>query len=234
MKRNYRLFRGLTAILTMGLAVLQIQAQSFKSGSFNLSLSGGSTTANFSTKNLGTDGTQGSQVNMEGIRDPLMLEYGISNHIGIGISTGTDIFKVDPSKFYGFSLPSQKPIEMYTSELNFDFNYHIYSNDRFDFSTFTSIGAFSVYTNGVEKLQRNDENLSDDFFTYNYRAKGRIVRTGTRAKFYVWRRVGFMSMLSVYSGMASPKRVSGNTVGNNYTTRITGYATEFGICFKLR
>lgn len=237
MKHNFSL-KVCSFLLFLGfIGIHSSQAQSFKQGSFNISLSGGSTTANYGTKNTG-DGKygSGSKKTIEGIRDPLILEYGLTKRWGIGMSLGNDIFEVDPMVYYGFSLPSGKKVVANTSEFNFDLSYHIYSNERFDFSTFTSIGSFSVNFTGKETVPSTGEAQLPQDFNYNYTAKGHIGRIGTRAKFYVFKRIAILSMLSVYSGNASTGKsnCSNTNVGNNFSTKITGYATEIGLSFRIR
>jgi hypothetical protein len=211
-----------------------INAQSFKKGKFLISISEGTTRANFSTRMLGKDGKEKTySENMDGIRDPLIIEYGITDKIGLGLSCGNDIFKVDPSVFYGFSLPSQKKVEAYTSEFNFEFNYHMLSNKRFDISSFATMGTFSVAIKGKESFKPSAEESGLNEFSYDYKAKGSIIRTGVRAKYYFYKRLGVLAMASVYSGSCSPEDVKTNTVGNGYSTQISGYALEFGFCCHL-
>ncbi len=155
---------GVLTILLMGFDSF---SQSFKQGSFNISISGGSTNANYNTTFKGpkTEGS-GHRKNMDGIRDPLILEYGLTKHIGIGVSTGNDIFEINPQIYYGFSLPGNKPVTVNTSEFNFDLNYHFYSNEMFDFSSFSSIGTFGVNFSGSEKLTTSDEVGNPEVFNY--------------------------------------------------------------------
>ena len=220
--------------VTLLLAASSIKSQSFKKGKFLISISEGSTRANFSTRTIGEDGKEKYySENMDGVRDPLILEYGITDKIGLGVSCGNDIFKVDPSVFYGFSLPSKKKVEAYTSEFNFEFNYHILSNKRFDISSFATMGTFSVAIKGKENYQPSGELSNLNEFSYDYKAKGSILRTGVRAKYYFYKRLGVLAMLSAYSGSSSSKDIETNTVGVGYSTRITGYALEFGFCCHL-
>ena len=73
MKHNFSL-KFCSFLLFLGfIGINSLQAQSFKQGSFNISLSGGSTTANYGTKNTG-DGKygSGSKKTIEGITDRQM------------------------------------------------------------------------------------------------------------------------------------------------------------------
>lgn len=213
-----------------------IQGQSFKKGSLNVSLSGGSTSAHYATK-YKSDLTKGSPSgkNMEGVRDPLILEYGITDRWGIGMSCGNDLFDIDPSTFYGFSLPDNKKITAKTSELNFDLHYHIYSNSFFDFSTFTSVGTFGVGFSGKASLMTNGESVSAEPSEYRYDARGKIARIGTCTRLYVFKRFAVMHLLSVYTGQAKASGLhrKNSNIGQGYTTRISGYASEIGLSFRL-
>jgi hypothetical protein len=159
---------------------------------------------------------------MDGIRDPLFIEFGLSNRWGIGLSTGNDIFKVDPSKYYGFQLTDNQTVTAKTSEFTFDVNYHLYSGRKTDLSIYSSLGSFGVAFSG-----------KDGDYNYKYNAKGGIIRFGTKLRYYFYKRLGVMGMASYYSGTASPLEVKGNSVANNVSTTIQGYALEFGLCFRF-
>lgn len=207
-----------------------LNAQAFKKGCLLLSLSEGTTAANYSTnnhsanqntpENKGASAFYGSD--MDGIRDPLFIEFGLSNRWGIGLSTGNDLFTIDPSKFYGFKRSDNQAITAKTSEFTFDINYHFYTRKKVDLSVYTSLGSFGVAFNGKDGDQ-----------TYNYNAKGGIARLGIKARYYFWKRLGVMGMLSTYSGTAATDGLQGITVGNNTSTTIKGSAVEFGLCFRF-
>ncbi|MES2618638.1 MAG: hypothetical protein V4613_12220 [Bacteroidota bacterium] len=196
----------------------------FKKGCLLLSISEGSTTAKYSTTNTAqtteSPATQFSE--MDGIRDPLFIEFGLSNRWGIGLSTGNDLFDVDPNKYYGFNLSDNKKVNVKTSEFTFDVNYHLYTRKRLDWSIYTSFGSFGVAFSG-----------KDGDAAYNYKAKGGIIRVGSKLRYYFWKRLGVLGMVSQYSGTASTDGVKGNTVGTNTATTISGYALEFGLCFRF-
>ena len=159
---------------------------------------------------------------VDGIRDPLIIELGLTKKWGIGLSSGADIFSINPSRYYGFKLPDNKTIKVSTSELTFDLNYHYLVNKKLDLSAFTSVGLFSLAYTG---------NVSD--FKYSHQSKGGIVRVGTKARYYFYKRLGVMGILSMYSATASPKRIKDNSVGTNSITTISGRALEFGLCFRF-
>lgn len=214
MKTNFLLLSVLIFVNT--------NAQSFKKGSFLISISEGSTKAQYSTNN--TNNTkQFCSSKLDGIRDPLFIEYGITKRWGIGLSTGNDLFNINPNQFYGFNTNDGKDLNVKTSEFTFDLNYHVFSSKRTDISIYSSIGSF-----GVDFSAKSGEN------TYNYNASGGIVRFGTKFRYYFWKRLGIMAMLSTYSGTANPDKNLKFGELSAQSTTISGTATEFGLCFRLR
>ena len=198
-----------------------VSAQSFTKGSLLISLSEGAAHVKYTTTNLNSGSDVTRQGNIAGDRDPITIEYGLTKHIGIGLNLGTDIFNVNPSEFYDFKTPSNK-VKAFMSEVTVDGNYHFLSANHTDLSAFASVGMSSVSFSG------NDGDRS-----YTYNAGGSIIRIGTKAKYYFRKRFGVHGMLSVYSANCSPVGVKGNTVGNDFATSITGYAIEFGFCYRL-
>ena len=218
MKNIYQIGVGLFSFVMLISFNSMAQTQAFHKGSLLLSVSEGTTIGNYSTS---SDDTKKHTKCKKGDRDPFVIEYGLSNRWGIGLSSGTDLFRVNPSEFYGFRT-SSNIVKATTSEFTFDGNYHVFANKRLDLSVFASLGMFSVTIKG---------NDSDNF--YNYTAKGNIVRMGTRARYYFCKRLGVFGMVSSYYGNCSPKNVTGNTVGKNYSTIISGAAIEGGFCYRL-
>lgn len=197
-------------------------AQAFRKGSLTISISEGSTFANYSTDDIG--GPKPVPVYHEftpGLRDPLVIQYGVSNRWSIGLSSGNDVFTVNPSKFYGFSTSDNK-VDVKTSELTFDVNYHVFVNKRLDLSVFASTGMFSI------KMKGND---GDNF--YSHESNGTIVRYGTKAHYYFWKRLGAVGMISSYLANSSPKDVKGNNEAKTYATKINGVAIEAGFCYRI-
>jgi hypothetical protein len=182
------------------------QKSAFHKGALLVSISEGSTTANYSTMNTTNIENPRAKFNceMDGIRDPLFIEFGISRRWGIGLSSGADIFSVNSKEF------------------TFDLNYHLYSGRRVDWSVYTSVGSFSV--GFKEKIGETD---------FNYMAKGGIFRVGTKFRYYFWKRLGVLGMLSSYSGNAEQTKNSSSYEGQKYSTNITGTAVEFGLCFRF-
>jgi len=193
------------------------QSDAFHKGALLVSATEGQTWANYATGNE-TDGSHGF---INGVRDPLSLEYGLSKRWGIGLTSGADLYMVDPSRFYAFNFPGGK-VKATTSEITVDGHYHLFVTRKADISLLTSIGGFSVSTKG---------SLGD--YSYKYSAGGNIIRIGSSARYYFLKRLGALATFSTFASQASTKGVKDNTVANNYTTSICGFALEFGLCFRF-
>lgn len=216
-------------LLTSGL----VSAQSFKKGSLNVSISEGSTTAQFRTFNSESKGSKINSETKKGLRDPLILEYGITNKLGIGFSVGNDIFKVDP-QFYGLKLNSAKNIQVHTSELCFEFSYHFYTNKKVDMSAFSSFGEYKMELKGFDKNELINENSGGTDILNNFETTGRIARMGTRFKWYFLKRVYFMGMMSAYSGISVPSDSKKLDPAYRFNTNINGIASEIGLGIRIR
>lgn len=220
MKKNYNVSRGLVTFLLLICTGSLVQAQAFRRGSLLVSISEGSTMANYSTRDIYTHSLIQSRC-IHGDRDPIVIEYGISKRWGLGLSSGTDIFKVNSGQFYGLRT-STSTIKATTAEFTFDGNYHVFVNKRLDLSVFSSLGFFSVNVQGKD----NDN-------AYKYTANGHIIRMGTRARYYIYKRLGVIGMLSSYAARCSPQEVKGNTFGNHYATALHGFTVEMGLCYRI-
>ena len=220
MKNKYAILSGVTAFCLLIVLSFSSPAQTFHKHSLLLSISEGSTNSNFTTTNIAASDDTHHQ-HIKGCRDPLMVEYGLSKHWGIGLTMGTDIFNVNPATFYNYSLPGNT-VKSTTSDFTVDADYHLIVTKRTDISAFAGFGGFSVKMSG-----------SNGDYSYNYLANGNIIRMGTRARYYFFKRVGVFGMLSAYSGYASPKGIKKNTMGSNYATGVSGSALEFGLCVRL-
>jgi hypothetical protein len=220
MKKSYKIIAAVFLVLFN----LHVYSQAFRKGSLLVSISEGSTFTNYSTTDISAPKpVLVNQSYIHGERDPLILEYGISNRWGFGMTMGTDNFKINPADFYGFPV-SNNVVKSSSNEFTFDANYHVFVNKRLDLSVFTSLGMFSIAMKG------NDNDIS-----YNYNASGNIIRVGTRARYYFWRRLGAFGMLSSYSASCQPKDKDSrtNTVGKNYSTALNGLAIEAGLCYRI-
>ncbi len=221
MKKNYVNSVSIVTLILL-FSFQNTDAQCFRKGSLLISVTEGSTFANYKTSDISESKPKVVHESfMMGDRDPLVLEYAVSNCWGIGFSSGADIFRVNSSSFYGFSSGDQ-PLKITTSEFTFDVNYHVFVNKKLDLSIFTSAGAFSVAFKG------NNSDVS-----YNHSSTGTIIRYGTRARYYFYKRLGAIGMISSYAANSSPKDVKGNTEAKNYSTSINGMAIEMGLCFRI-
>lgn len=214
-------------LLTLILITAIINAQTFKKGAFTISISEGVVMANYTTKNLSSiandiniENPSQTTTYLEGIRDPLIFEYGITNRIGLGIAFGGDLWKMDGS-YYGINDADQG-LNITTYEITFDINYHTLISRRVDWAIHTSVGVLSVGFN--EKF--NDKE-------YNYFADGHILRYGTSLRYYIWKRFAVMGMISHYQSKSSPKNNEKNNLKDDYSTNINGWAFEGGFSFRI-
>ncbi len=199
----------------------QQQQKAFRKGSLLMSISEGGTFSRYTTRNTNAESDVLHNERIDGERDPLTVEYGLTDHWGIGMNLGTDNLYVDPAKFYGYDMGGNK-VKAMMNEVTIDGNYHYYVRRKLDLSAFGSVGLASVTFNG----KHGDMN-------YKYDAGGMMLRAGTRAKYYLRKRFGVMAMLSAFQADCSTKNVKGNTAGQGYDTKITGAALEFGLCFRF-
>ena len=208
-----KIFTSSLSILALCLTFINTTyAQAYRKGSLSISISEGHTLANYKTNDISTGKEQ--LVNSDviiGVRDPIVIEYGISNRWSVALSTGNDIFTVNPSKFYGFSTSDNK-VDTKTSEVSAECSYHVFVNKRLDLSVFVSHGMFSI------ALKGNDH---DNF--YNYTSNGTIVRYGTRVHYYFWNRLGLVGMVSSYRANSSPKDVKDNNIAKTYSTKLVNH-----------
>jgi hypothetical protein len=222
MQKKYSISLSLAVLLLMLSFSYQMQAQAFRKGSLLVSISEGSNYSNYST----SDNTTGKPAALkteviQGTRDPIIIEYGISNKFSIGLTSGADVFNINPSQFYGVES-GNKSAKATTSEVTIDCGYHFFVNKRLDMSVFTAMGAFSVVMKG-----------GNGDATYKYTANGNIARVGTRVRYYFFRRLGAFGMLSSYTSSGTTQGVKDNTVANNYKTSINGFTIEAGLCFRV-
>ncbi len=221
MKKAFLFLAGLVLISQVTL-ISNLGAQAFSKGAFIISLSEGSTQAHYTTTR--TDGyhTKENDGNIDGDRDPLTLEYGLSKQWGIGVNLGGDILRVDAKKHYDLTT-AQKQVNVITSEATVDVHYHYLVSERTDLSVFGSVGLAGVILKGNE----GDRD-------YQYVSSGSLLRLGTQARQYLTKRFGIHGMLSVYAANCAMADTKHNTIATNTATNIKGYALEFGICYRLR
>jgi hypothetical protein len=247
MKKNY--FSAILVPLCLIIGTSAMKAQlAFQKGSLMVSVSEGSTAATYKTKGTasaassttaGVYKSNGAPIDdshpakpvthgecTNGVRDPFIIEYGVSNRISLGITSGNDIFMVNPAKFYGFSKADGSAVKVSTTELTFDGSYHFFVNKRLDLSAFGGLGHFSVAFSGKE---------SSDAKAYSYTANGSMARGGVRVRYYFFHHLGAFGQISSYTGKCSPKDKDAkvNTVATDYTTKISGSAIEAGLCYRF-
>ncbi len=221
MKKTYTLSLCIGMVLFSILDSNSMLAQCFKRGSFVVSLSEGSNQSVYTTYSTGTSEFRGHRGDETGVRDPIIIEYGISNRWGIGSTWGNDIYNVNPTSFYGFNL-SGKNAGVKTSEYTIDGSYHFLVTKKADFALVGSLGTFSIAMNGTN----ND-------YSYRYTSNGNMARLALRTRYYFWRRLGVTSMGSLFAANSSPVGVKDNTVGKSASTSITGSTVEFGLCYRI-
>ena len=201
-------------------------AESFHRGSFLIAISEGHTSSFFTTKNMAPNSENPTLVKrseVNGCRNPLFIEYGVTNHWGLGLSTGTDIFSINPADFYGFHRSDNQAIKVATNDFAFSTSYHIFSNKRLDLSIFSDFGVFNVKFKSQES----------DYKSYQYTSNGNMIRVGSKVRYYFFHHFGAFGMISQYAGKTSPKGVTDNTVANTYTTSVSGFAVEMGFCYRF-
>lgn len=197
-----------------------IFAQSFRKGSLLVSLSEGVTYTKYTTSYKGDGIKQG---NVNGERDPLTVEYGLTDRWGIGMNLGGDIFNINSASYYNFeSGESNNKAKAITSEITSDIHYHFFVTPKTDFSLFTSVGIAGVTIEG----KKGDAN-------YKCNASGGIIRTGTQVRYYFWKRFGALAMVSAYASQCSANRAEGNTFGHGISTNISGFAWELGLQYRI-
>jgi hypothetical protein len=212
---------ALSAICLLSLSS-SLHAQAFRKGSFILSLSEGWTNSIYTTTDLsGRRSETGKQGEIIGVRDPITLEYGITRHWGIGLSSGSDFYYLDPSLYYGFSTGTSKA-KATTSEFTLNGSYHFYVSRHSDLSLIASFGGSSVSLTNTDRDH-----------PYQYTASGNVLRLAAHARYYPRKHFGFMGMASAFTSNASPAKVKGNTVALTTSTGISGFALEFGLCFRF-
>jgi hypothetical protein len=240
MRKNY--YSAILVPFCLLICGSSVKAQkAFQKGSLMVSISEGSIFAKYKTDYSGassnTTGTYKSNGVIDdsqkpashgectpGTRDPLILEYGVSNKISLGVTSGADIFMIDPSKFYGFKLTDGNKVKVTTGELTFDGSYHFLVNKRLDMSAFAGLGGFNVSYKGKDV---------SDSQPYSYNAHGSMARAGVRVRYYFFHKFGVFGQISSYSGKCTPRDVKGKKLDSGYTTKISGSAIEAGLCYRF-
>jgi hypothetical protein len=221
--KQLRVITVFAAVILLVVSSSQLAyAQAFRKGSLVVSLSEGATYSKFKTSNSADPYNDViTTQNINGDRDPLIIEYGITDRWGIGLTSGGDIYRVNPSTLYNFQT-TKGDIQAITGEFTVDANYHFYITKRVDLSGFGSVGLSGI------SIQGNDGDHA-----YEYKAGGGIIRVGAKAKYYVLKRFGIMGMVSAFSTNLSPDGAKENTMGQYSYTSIKGFAWELGLCYRI-
>ncbi len=219
MKKIY----SVLAVLSVLFANTQADAQAFRKGSLVLTFSEGATITNYTTTNIRESKDVYNTVHAQGNRDPLALEYGISDRWGVGLSMGSDIYKVDPDHMYNYVWAAGK-INSVMGEISAEVNYHCFVTKRVDIAAYSALGLAGV-----------NFTVKDDGKEYNYNCGGTIVRLGVKAKYYVFKRVGFLGMVSAFSTHCTTTGDQPGYTGEShpYATSIKGVAAELGLCYRI-
>ncbi|HWY35151.1 MAG TPA: hypothetical protein VNX68_10935, partial [Nitrosopumilaceae archaeon] len=179
MKKNYTIFPIAISFALIFLSNFNLNAQAFRKGSLSLNLTEGSTYSTYSTYNMrGTKPELVNQCYIHGVRDPLSLEFGLSNRWGIGFSLGNDIFKVNPVSFYNLRT-STPTVKAYTTEVTIDAAYHFLVTNKADISVYGSLGHSGIMIKNSDKES-----------PYQYSAGGGMIRLGVKARYYFYNRLG--------------------------------------------
>ncbi|MFI5149292.1 MAG: hypothetical protein ACHQRM_06125 [Bacteroidia bacterium] len=238
MKKSYVLFSALLSGLFLIGVSADMKAQSFRKGSWVINVTEGSTnsmyTTNYSAGEVtGTSGISsrpefsgnshngGATIHQDGCRDPFIIEYGISNRWGIGLTSGADLFTVDPNAMYGFTTYKNQ-VKVATNEFTLNGSYHLFVSRHWDLSVMGSVGPGGILIKGTDADR-----------AYQYKAGGGVTRISGVARYYFRKRFGIVGMGSAYKCAFSTKGIADNTVGNGVSTSIHGFALEFGLCYRI-
>jgi hypothetical protein len=237
MVKNYATAKSLLAIFLLFSGFNTVYSQAFQRGSWVINLSEGWTRSFYSTNFVAppADATLGSTLRtetpstpapnpvvfLEGTRDPLTIEYGLTNHWGIGSTWGNDLFLVNSSSMYGLKT-SNNQVKVSTEEYTVNVNYHFFVTKKMDFALTSSFGTLNVNIKGTDQDK-----------PYQYTSKGAITRIGTTTRYYFFKHVGLLNMASFYASSGSASGGKGNTFGHGVSTKISGFSMEFGLCYRI-
>jgi hypothetical protein len=209
--------------------------QSFTKGVILVSLTEGSTFSNFSTTDVNSAGGDGEGTkDIQGDRDPITIEYGLSKHFGIGLNMGGDVYNLHPASLYVLTAAAANAV---TSELTIEFNWHYFVTKHWDLSAYAGAGTSSLKLKdaGVTTITEGS-NLAvpaNNTSAVIYSAQGGIVRVGTKIRYYFTRHFGLVWMLSAYNATYNPVGAKDCTVGANLATSVRGIASEVGLNFRI-
>lgn len=183
------------------------QSLAFRKGSFQINVTEGSTFTNYSTTNLETSVGEGGHT--IGCRDPLQLEYGLTNRWGIGISMGTDLYTLNGYEF--------TQVHGTTTEFTLDASYHFFVTPKVDLAGVASWGSSTLNFKG---------GTGDNSFSYA--TKGDIGRIGIHGRFFILGHFGITAMVTAFSETGVQQ-----ATGNAYSVSMWGLAKELGFCYRI-
>jgi hypothetical protein len=213
--------------------IAQQQPLAFYKRCLVASISGGPSSALYSTKT--NDGRPVHSDNLSGHIDPIITEYGLTNRFGIGTSKGGETYYLNANTFYNANVPQDYENMFSTTKyLTLDLSYHPYVTKRLDVSVFTGIGYYNV---SGSCYNTDTENWYASRALFSYNGQGAVARAGVRTRFYFTKRLGIMGMLYAFNGYVKEKPTSNNVsdrINNSgYSTTLTGFGAEFGLCYRF-
>lgn len=166
--------------------------------------------------------------------DPLIMEYGLTDKIGVGFSKGGENYNIDANKFYNADISDGNQLMWTrTKYITADLSYHPYTSKRIDVSLVASAGYFNVTGDCYEYNEWSYN--STPLFSYN--GNGLVARGGLRGRYYFSKRFGLMALAYGFSGIAKakyqPSSISDQKNNSGYYTLINGCGLEFGLCFRI-
>ncbi len=210
----------------------EVLPKAFYKGCLVTSITGGPGKALFTTFNNNGDMVHSDMAVAQ--IDPLIMEYGLTDKIGIGLSRGGENYNIDANKFFNVGV-AEGDQTMWTSTkyLTADLSYHPFTTKRIDVSLVASAGFFKV-TGDCYKFS---EWSCSSQPLYSYRGKGAVARAGIRARYYFTKRFGLMALAYGFSGIAKakyqPNAITDQKNNTGYYTSISGGGLEFGLCFRI-
>jgi hypothetical protein len=232
--KNLTILTGQIALLlisTCGFA--QVEPRAFYKKCLVSSITGGPSTAVFTTRS--DDGQKVHRERVNGMIDPLIMEYGITDKVGVGFSLGGENYNLNAKDFYRAKLPdANEYMTASTKYFTLDYSYHPFVTKRIDVSLFGAAGYF--------KVQGTSYQFSEDYCApptelYSYKGHGAVIRAGVRSRIYFSKRFGFMAMAYGFNGMVKEKQkpnpVSDQVNNTGHYTSLLGGGFEFGLCFRI-
>jgi len=230
MKNHNKLSITLALLFTAGLGIAQPLA--FYKGCLATSITRGPSKALYKT--VSDNNKQTHQDVLRGKIDPLIMEYGITDKVGVGFSLGGENYDVNTNDFYGTKLPTDKNImTASTRYVTADVSYHPLVTKKIDVSVFAALGYYrvsgSIYQ--YDYCGYVGKNL------FRYYGNGAVARTGVRTRIYLTKRMGLMAMVYAFNGIAKEKAksaaISDGATPARYTTSLAGAGLEFGVCYRI-